>query len=148
MNYNWSIICKKSVVEAETNIISLFEIMEKITVGQHVASTKSVIVPEQFVMPLDFELVTYFSGISKNIFKPFLKIELFNQQGEKMGETEHELKVNSKDKVLRSRIIFNTIKIKGDGMYTFKVNLKENEKESYNEIASIPLEVEILRPIK
>ena len=146
MNHNWSILCKKSVIEAESNVISLLELMEKITIGQRIASTGSVIVPNQFVMPLDFELVSHFSGISKNNVKPFLKVELFNKQSEKMGQTEHELKINSNAKTLRSRVIFNGVKIKGEGTYTFKVSLKENEKGSYKEVANIPLEIEIMKP--
>lgn len=146
MIHNWSILCKKSVIEAETNVISLYELIEKISIGQRIEETGSVIVPNEFVMPLDFELVTHFSEISKNSLKPSLKIEVLNQQNEKMGQTEHALQFNPKAKTLRSRVKFNTIKIKGEGTYTFKVSLKENEKSSFKEVANVPLEVEILKP--
>ena len=62
-----------------------------------------------------------------------------------MGETESLLEVPVGAKTLRAVIVFNSIKIKGQGMYNFSISLREKEKECYREVASIPLEVEILK---
>ena len=104
MTHNWSIICKKASIDSTTNVISLFEIIEKITIGPNMIGYVPANLPDEFVTPFDFELG------AKN---------------------------------LRSRVVFNAIKIKGDGMYSFKVNLKDEKNGTYEQVADIPLEIEL-----
>jgi hypothetical protein len=145
MIHQWSILCKKALVDNTTNIISLLEILEKLTVDFNAVTPvpTPTTLPNEFAMPFDFELVSMISDISEKNKNPFVKIELFNAQKEKIGETENKLEIPAGAKKLRSRAIFNAIKIKGEGVYSFKVNLKENEKDTYKQVAEIPLEVEI-----
>lgn len=145
MTHIWSVLCKKASVDRETNVVSLFEVIEKLTITQNPLAPTQV-VPSEFVMPLDFEIVTLISNITKQDKKPLIKIELFNSKEEKMGEIEDQLKVTPVEATsLRSRVVFNTIKIKGAGTYIFKINIKKNKAEDFTEVAKIPLEVEIVK---
>ena len=143
MTHNWSIICKKASIDSTTNVISLFEIIEKITIGPNMIGYVPANLPDEFVTPFDFELVSLISNIPEKNRHPFIKIELLNAQNEKMGEPENELNVPVGAKNLRSRVVFNAIKIKGDGMYSFKVNLKDEKNGTYEQVADIPLEIEL-----
>jgi hypothetical protein len=145
MIHKWSILCKKASIEKTTNVMSLYDILEKITIGSNAIFSMPKTLPDSFVMPFDFELVTFISDISKKNKNPLIKIELFNAQKEKMGATENKLNIPAGSKNLRSRVISHVIKIKGEGVYTFKVSLKESEEGDYKEVAEIPLEVEIAK---
>lgn len=140
----WSIICKKALIDGETNVISLFEILEKLTITQTLPQL-NLDIPGEFVMPLDFEIVTSISELPDENKRIFLKIELFNAYNEKMGETGTELIMPLGTKTLRSRVVFNAIKIKGEGIYSFSINIREGEKGNFEEVSKIPLEVEILK---
>lgn len=146
MIHTWSVLCKKASVDSETNVISLFEVIERLTITQNPVAPTPAKALSEFIMPLDFEVVTLISNITKEDRNPFIKIELFNSQNEKVGEIEDRLEVTPTEATsLRSRVVFNIIKIKGEGTYIFKVNLKRNKKENYKEVAKIPLEVKIVK---
>lgn len=147
MIHTWSVLCKKASIDSITNVVSLFEVIEKLTITQnHGVSIPVDASLESFVMPLDFEVVTLISNITKKDRKPFIKIELLNSQNEKMGEIENQMEVTPKEATsLRSRVLFNTIQIKGEGVYMFKVSLKATKEEKFEEVARIPLEVKIIR---
>lgn len=147
MLHKWSILCRKSSTDSTTNTMSLFEILEKITISPNAVQSvpPTTDLPDEFMIHFDFELVSMISDVAGKNKNPFVKIEIFNAKNEKLGETESKIEVPAGAKNMRSRIIFDAIKIKGAGMYSFKVNLKENEKDIYKQVTDIPLEIEILK---
>ncbi len=146
MNHIWSVLCKKASIDSQTNSMSLFDIIDKLTITQN-TTQELMEVPSEFVMPLEFQLATLISDISKKETDPIVKVSLFNAKGELMGETENPLEIPKNAKSMRAVVVFDAIKIKGEGMYVFKVGMRGNKKEIYKEVAEIPMEVEIIKPI-
>lgn len=144
MKHVWSILCKKASIDSQTNSLSIFDVIDKLTITQN--TTAPVEVPAEFVMPLEFQLATLISDIPKKNRKPVIKVSLFNAKNELMGETDNQLDVPDDARSLRSVIVFDAIKIKGEGIYTFNVSLRASNKEQFEVVANIPLEVEILKP--
>jgi len=142
MKHNWSILCKNSTTDSINNTLSLTEILERLTINLNISKVSKL--PDSFVIPFEFELVSMILDMpdKKNVF---IKIELFNSHNEKMGGTENKLDVPKGTKNLRSRVIFNSIKIKGEGIYMFKIFLKEEKKDTYSHVADVPLEVIIAK---
>jgi hypothetical protein len=147
MIHIWSVLCKKASIDSQTNSMSLFDVIDKLTIKQNTAQQMPNEVPSEFVMPLEFQLATLISNITKKEIDPEIKISLFNANNELMGETENPLEVPKNAKSMRAVVVFDAIKIKGEGMYTFKVDMRGNKKEKYQEVAKIPLEVEILKNV-
>ncbi len=145
MIHIWSVLCKKASIDSQTNSMSLFDVIDKLTIKQNVTPQMPIEVPIEFVMPLEFQLATLISNIGEKETEPEIKISLFNSNDELMGETENPLDVPKNAKSMRAVVVFDAIKIKGEGVYIFKIGMRGNKKEKYQEVAKIPLEVEIIK---
>ena len=58
----WSVLCEKSVIDSETNNLSLTNILEEIQIS---LKEKGIIDSSEKTVPINFELVTMWRKISK-----------------------------------------------------------------------------------
>jgi len=142
MKHKWSILCKKSVTDGETNIMSLLELIEGITIEANSDKPDFDFKKETFVLPLEFELVSYITGLNSEISNIFFKVELFNDSKDKIGEIENKVEIPKNKKNIRNRTMFRQMNIKGDGMYNFKLSIKKSKDDKYKKVEDIPFKVE------
>jgi hypothetical protein len=141
MKHLWSIICRQTLINGETNVISLIDILEEITLsnpdGLPDGKTK-------YVVPLDFELVSYWmrEGEEESIK---LHIELVDSEKNIVSASDNKILIDQPDKKrVRTRIKGNKFSFIGLGQYLFKISIKENDK--ITEVAEIPVDV-VFKPM-
>jgi hypothetical protein len=143
----WTIVCSRSVLDSETNNLSLNNVIEKFTVPLHKddieKSKKEGSV--SFMINTEFEVVSLLRNTEKEKAGIFdTRIRLLNPKGESLA-TAHEQKIALKEGVsnLRLRSRFNQLLVQESGVYTVVMDIKSVEETEYIQVGSIPLEVEI-----
>ncbi len=135
----WTVLCGKSSIDRETNNISLFEVVEQLQVGGWAGEPADV--------PIPLELVTLWSRVQPD--KPSrgeARIILETPGGHRGISQSHAVDLRKYHRV-RNRARIPTIRIEGSGVYSFVVELRQQDKEEWLEVAKIPVEVQVERPV-
>ncbi|MGB8983458.1 MAG: hypothetical protein WCC12_16420 [Anaerolineales bacterium] len=128
----WSVICSRSVIDAETNNVSIQDVIEQINIS---AEPK-----KDGLLPFPFELITLWGR--KESDKPSKGIERItfvtpSGKSEVVSETEIDL---SNAERHRHRVKFPGLPVSEAGKYYFKVELKNGNHE-WQQVSAIPLKV-------
>lgn len=134
MKHIWSIICKKSIIDSETNNITLNEVLEEITFS---FSNKDLI-NKTVSFPFDFEVISYFIA-TKESEKADMEIELLNPEKKKIGKFIQKIEFPEKKLRLRVRIKTPGISVGKNGEYLFKIKIKARGEEKFQTVSEIPL---------
>lgn len=145
INHIWSILCRRSVIDQETNNISLYDVLEqlkidlKIKKGQEVKITKVGI-------PIDYEIVSMWVK-PKDVkeFSGTVLVECLDTEGKQIKKFELPMDIPANLRRMRSRLRIKGIEIDKEGVYTFKVNYKSKSESDYKHVADLPLEIVINR---
>lgn len=137
----WTVLCRRSVVDRETNSISLIESVEAIQFGV-VQPTGA---PAPTGLPIDLELVTLWIRSDRAVpenSRYRVVIQLPDQTEREVGET---VSVDLRQfERLRSRVNFNGIPFSGPGRYRFLVQLEDGATRTT--VARVPLDIEETTP--
>jgi hypothetical protein len=135
----WAILCSNSVIDQETNNISLHNVIDQITVNAEP-------IPNG-ILPITFDIVSSWirkyddqptEGTSRFTFRhPSGKIIILN-------ELPIDLRNNLR---ARQRIHLNNLLLEEAGRHIFLVELKDSTSNNWKEVATIPLTV-IFNPIQ
>ncbi len=149
LKHIWTVLCKKSVIDNETNNISLYEILERlqINVGQQVINK----MPKNIVVPFDFEVISFmgrkdYSG--KTLIKAEIRLQIYDPENSVIGKMERKFDVTPDVKRIRLRLRSPNINVTTSGQYRFLVSIKEDGEEEFTTVAEMPLEVEKVSEIK
>lgn len=137
MKHIWSVLCKKSVIDSETNNITLNEVLEKITFS---FSDKHLI-DKNVNFPFDFEVISYFIA-AKRDEEGDMEIELLNPDKKTIGKFEQKIKFPKDKMKLRVRVKSPGIVVGKSGEYLFKVKIKDSNENTLKTVAEIPLTIE------
>jgi len=136
----WSIICRSSSVDIDTNIISLFEIVEEITITSNL-NTPNQISERSNIVPFPFELVSFWERFTdvKDVLSLKMKISVVNPSEEEKEQAQLSFNFPVGKKRMRVRIKVPGLSFTKYGLYTFKIYLEEDNK--FNLVQEIPLEI-------
>lgn len=143
MKHIWSILCQKSSVDKESNLISLFDCVEEISLV--IDQTKAP-KDDKLIVPIEFQLVSFwvFEKINKtkdNVLE--MKIELLDPDKKLLGRFENKFKVKKGSTRFRSRISIKGLRITKNGRYTFKVRGKGEGEKGHKVVAELPLDLNL-----
>jgi len=138
----WSVLCKKAIVDRETNSITLFESIDSLESNEKIApppeSGDSLIV----VQNINPQLVTLWAR--SDFTKPetaVSRLTVVGPNGKKLKQPGNTVELTTST---RNRVIveFSGLPFLGFGIYEFIVELQRGEKPSqrWHKVASIPLE--------
>jgi len=128
----WSILGTKTIVDSETNNISIIEMIEELTVQNF---TKPGIIQ------IDYEIVTsWFRENAKKEETIEYKINLVTPSGKDKGGPEVKNIFEPGIQRNRSRVILKSFPLEELGIHRFKIYLK-GQKGKYKEVAFIPITV-------
>lgn len=142
LKHVWSILCSKSIIDKDTNNISIIDAFEQLSVNAKIP-------PEHknnpvINIPINFELTTlWVKEEREQTVKADIEIDVFNPKGEKAKSFTNKLEVPNNLKRIRSRLKIIGFGLTTSGVYTFKVKLKEEKQDKYKIVAELPLEVNI-----
>lgn len=146
----WSILCKKSTLDSESNDLSLISVVDRIDckVAQEVVEESKKTNTKGFLIPVDLEVVTKFKKNLDGKAVAFdYRFRLYNPKGGQMGTFNGgRLAMDEKIRNLRVRVKLPFMPIDreaGNGDYGIGIDIKDvtDTDEEYREVERIPLEV-------
>jgi len=138
----WSILCRKSIVDNETNNISINDVFEQLSVDLKIKKDDADKL-KQINIPIGFEVISMWVKNDKTNFKGNLNVEIFNPKGIVVRNFEQPLEMPETMKRLRSRLRIMGLVVEEPGDYIFKVNVKELGQKHYKLVSELPLEINL-----
>lgn len=138
----WSVICQSSLVDKQNNSISLLGCIENI----EIVVDKSKNVGNKIVFPIQFDIINYWTiddSTKKNSFT--MRIEMIKPNGESAFQKEQNIFTEIGWSRVRNIAKFSGLElgINDNGRYVFKISQKENRKDDFVVIASLPVDIKI-----
>lgn len=137
----WTIICKESKIDANTNNVSIIDAYENIQFSINTNDPKykkglSVGVP------FNFEAVSLFfrdkKGTNGHVSET---IKVLDPKGEKLGEFSNDVQFKEEHDRMRNILKFNTIAVTTSGTYLFQVFTNKNGKSE--QVTTIPINIQV-----
>lgn len=132
----WAVLCYKANVDRDTNNVSLFDIIEEITLGAGQELKEDA---EMIAMAHHMELATLWRRTAKEVPElGQMRLRIISPSNNITGEAELAIRL---DTSLRYRGIvkLDVLPFGGFGTYYFQVSKKE--ESDWLEVAKIPLEL-------
>jgi len=138
INHQFSLICNRAVVDENSKSISIFDIIEQITVFAE---------PDQTIhLPLHFEIFSLWMRSEMDTpAKEISRVSLKDPNGISKKHIEVDVDL-TKSVFFRSIIRISGIELRCPGIYNFIIELKQKD-EKWKEVSSIPFIV-IYKPPK
>ena len=130
LEHIWSVLCSRSVIDVETNNVSIQDVIEQITINAEPM--------EDGILPLPFELITLWGR--EDIQKPTKGVEritFVTPSGKSEVVSEAEIDLSSAERH-RHRVKFPGLPLSEAGIYYFKVEVSNSNWKS---VSTIPLKV-------
>jgi len=144
----WSVPCKNILQDTHTNLVSLFEVLEKITIekGQEQLSISHREGKRGFIFPLSMQLVSLWTRSDWS--KPETGmggVALINPSGETMIEQRFDIKLQEGDTSRRHLVIYDRFPLSAFGLHWFVVSQwrpsKSGKTGKWYREARAPIEV-------
>lgn len=133
----WSLLCRRALIDPQTNIISLIDSFEEIEVGVD-SSSKG----KNINAPVDFELVSYWVKDGKDTKDYSGEVVVVDSKKKVIGKFPFALDF-AKSIRLRARLQFSSLLITEPGEYTFRVQYKTRAGSKFISVAEVPLFVKV-----
>lgn len=135
----WSIICEKSSIDSQTNVLSLFNCIEEMNI--EIDKTK---MPQgdKIVIPVNFQLISLWrvdDSTKENTMD--VKMEFVDPSGQVLNESLNTLVTKKGEKRLRSIINIQGLQITDSGVYYYKILEKKGNK--FEVVSSTPLDINV-----
>jgi hypothetical protein len=138
LEHVWSVLCSRSVIDYETNNVSIQDIIEQITINAEPVGNG--------FLPFPLELITLWGREeSDKPEKGIERISFVTPSGKTDVVSDAEIDLTSVERH-RQRVKFPGLPISESGKYYFKVEMKNGDTE-WQQVSSIPLKI-VFQPIK
>lgn len=143
MKHVWSVVCKRSVIDEETKNISLYDVLEQLSVGVKVKQ-QAAPVPESINIALEYEVVSMWTKDDREQHvQAESEIEVIQPNGKVAKSFPQKLDMPEKMHRLRARYRINGFVVTMPGVYWFKIKVKKIGEKQFKTVSEIPLEVKI-----
>ncbi|PJE67415.1 hypothetical protein COU95_02530 [Candidatus Shapirobacteria bacterium CG10_big_fil_rev_8_21_14_0_10_40_9] len=141
----WSVLCRKTVIDDETNNISLFDVFEQLGVNASTSEKKDI----QINVPINFELVSlWVKTTGGKTLRASIEVEVIDPEAKRLKSFIQNLEFSTNIKRMRSRLRIMGLSLTTSGDYIFRVKIKEENQKEYITVAELPLEVNLNKKIK
>lgn len=134
----WSVLCRESLIDQETNNISLHSVWERLAISFSAAKTEKLPIS----IPINYEIVSFW--VRDNFVKEekvVTRYTVTDPEGKVVFQESKNLVFPAKIKRMRSRIRFSQIVIGVPGNYMFEISFGVNVGRGTQIASKIPLEV-------
>jgi hypothetical protein len=143
INHVWSALCSKSVIDVDTNTISMFDMIEALTVGiaDNAPARKD---GEQITIPINYEAVSYWIRQSdKETEYATLELEILDPKGKVLHKMQNKMEFKQGLKRLRSRVKMFGLNVTHEGIYKFIIKITQEDKTDI--VAELPVDVNFVK---
>ncbi len=135
----WSVITNKTVVDKDSNMISLFDCIEQFNVNIDKKNTEKNKIKK---VSAKFEIVSFWKDDEvKKERRGEFAIELYDPNNKKLNKYENSFLMPKAMKRLRTIIAFEGFPITTEGEYIFKIKYRKNKGRKYIQVSELPIEV-------
>lgn len=147
MKHIWSVLCRRSIIDNETNNISLNDVLEQLTVGVK-AKQQVAPMPEVINIPIDYEVVSlWLRGDEKGHVQVDTEIEIMQPNGKSAKTFPQKIDMPEKIQRSRTRYRINGFVVTMPGRYWFKVKIKEKDGQ-FKIVSEMPLDINIQKELE
>lgn len=147
MKHIWSVLCRRSVIDNETNNISLYDALEEVSVGVKVKQQVAPI-PEVINIAIDYEVVSlWMREDSDSRVQADTEIEIIQPDGKVAKTFPQKIDLPEKMRRFRTRYRINGLTVSTQGTYWFKIKIKETNEKQFRTVSEIPLEIKIQKEL-
>lgn len=149
IKHSWSIICQSSVIDQQTNNISIHNVLEQFTAEHSKAEIElfrknNPAIGRGIPVNFTFQMISLWQSQNPKIQPTAdVRIELFDSIGDSMQKAEFKLAFEAGKARMRTIITSPFLVVSETGLYHFKVSIKEAGSDDFAEVAEIPLEVSV-----
>lgn len=143
----WSVVCASSIVDKETNNMSLINLIENLNITiQETPEVKAQYEKSGwYATPINLKVVSHFHRIEKGSDLSFsFQMQVIDPNGKALGHNAEGTMAFPKDlKNMRMVVALNGLPVAQSGQYHVAVQMKDVGEDTYLEIQKIPLEVQV-----
>ena len=138
LQHRWSILCRESSIDSQTNNISLFNILEQVGIDAEVFAEK-----KGGAIPMNLELVTLWEKqVEEEGVDAEVEVELQEPDGKPLGKFPYTISVPKRRH--RHLVKLNGLPVtEKSGRYTFKIRKREGGESKFVEVGEVPVEINI-----
>jgi hypothetical protein len=129
MKQIWSILCSSSSVDKQTNSLSIYSVLEELTLLKSEVMQKQKEIKEgSLPVVFPFQLITLWERAESGILNETAKIQLIDPHGKTLLDTDYAVKIEQQQERNRFIASFNAFPFTNEGVYQFKILLKNHDK--------------------
>jgi len=126
----WSVLCQRSVVDSQSNNVSLIDVFEQLQVGISPFDSSDTSVSEGISIPVQYELVNFWSKTNEVVEeKGSIRIVLLDPKGKEIKRMDKDLIIPQTNRRMREINKIQGISLKGNGIYNFVVSIKQEDSD-------------------
>jgi hypothetical protein len=146
LQHGWSILCSGTSVDQDTNNLTLFNIIDQISIPEDkLVKMPGIDGKDKPAAPVGFNLVTLWrKSETKVAASAEVEVELLDPSGTMRQKGDYSVDLPEGITRLRSRMQWNGIRVTTSGTYTFKISLKEAGDDKFRKVGEIYLDIQIL----
>ena len=136
----WTVICSNSVIDKDTNNVSLFDVLEQIQLDM-------VVTPEDAVavLPFPLNIVSLWSREQPdNPTQVHAKDRVLSPTGQILFEGEYDIDISEYQRTRYKRRLFG-LQVPESGEYNLVTQFKASKRSTWREVCRIPLQIELKR---
>ncbi len=143
MKHIWSVLCNKGIIDKKSNNISLIEIIEEVKFVTEIKGVSGENINLIGQMPVDWVTLWVRSNIEEPE-KGSVKDFIVTPSGKTNVNKEYEIDLQNfkRNRAIR-RIMLPPIN--ESGIYLFLTQLKDEQRQRWNTVAEIPLDITLGR---
>jgi len=135
INHIWSVLCRESIIDIDSNTISLINVVEELIVD--LKPDVKLPMGEKLNINVNYEVVSMWSRDSFDDRAIGLKIELINPDKSVVNEFTHKAVFPEKTIRLRTRIKVQGLTVTVAGVYYIQVLYRHSDSEKFKTVARL-----------
>ena len=140
----WSVLCRQSVVDQQSNNVSLISVFEQLQVDIPPAGLSTMSGSKDINIPVQYELVNFWSKTKEGEDeKGNIRIVLSDPEGKEIKRIDKNLVIPQNNRRIREINKIQGIALRGSGIYYFIISIKQQGNNIYKQVAELPLEIRI-----
>lgn len=141
MKHIWSILCQNSLIDTDTNNLSINNVLEQLVVS---VQQKDMKANGNVNIPLIYEVVNFWVKEDKEkLVKAEVLIEFTDPKGLILKSFPQNVEMPLNINRFRTRFKVQGMSLTISGKYKFVVKVKESDKTDYRIVSEIPLDVTV-----
>lgn len=146
IKHHWTILCGSSSVDQQTNNLSLFNLIEQLTLNIKREDWEKAMSEGKkgFLARTQLEIITLWEkGELEDEISAEAEIRLIDPKGDVLHKQPYKFNFTDKIKRHRERLTWNGMKLTQAGIYTFSINIKPSGSDEFEEVETVKLLVNI-----